>query len=615
MFRTASLAAALLAGMLGVLVAWVHETERARSVGRGTDSARNRIERCLTCHDKPREDPGGAHASAALGCSTCHLGNPMAFEKRRAHEGLEREPGVLATVNRTCGREGCHAREAASVSSSLMARGSGIVGVDRWVFGEAASPDSSRTMDEALQARRPSLAESHLTRLCAGCHLGTRRANRDDAISGNGSGCSACHVPPRIPEGLRRPHPPVDARVGDERCLGCHSKSGRISLSYAGLREVTPEQARAGIEPCREPVTLPGGRPGCRSDPDVHRAAGISCIDCHLHSDVMGDGRARSHQEEQVEVTCESCHGAPRGRAETEWGSVADPITKDLLRERHEERSATEPVRIGRRGTPLWNVQRSGSGWFLARKLGGKPLPVRRTPEDANHRMKGHERLSCSSCHAAAAPTCSSCHTRLEADQEQWDFASAGPARGAWSEHADGFAFQAPALGVTAENRIVPAIPGMILTLDSPGSAAAKRFFAPIEPHTTGKRARTCESCHRSPVALGLGTGTLSFDGANAAFQPRARAASDPRLAADGWTTLFPQSPGAGTRVGFRSLDANEQRRILVVGSCLSCHRSGGDPIWKDFRRSLARLSKPSRCKFGFRGVSLTSQARNAAFQ
>ena len=93
MFRTPSLVAAALACLLGLSVAWLREIDRSQAVGRSPGRGGTRTERCLTCHSKPEEDPGGAHARAALGCASCHLGNPLAFEKARAHEGLLREAG------------------------------------------------------------------------------------------------------------------------------------------------------------------------------------------------------------------------------------------------------------------------------------------------------------------------------------------------------------------------------------------------------------------------------------------------------------------------------------------------------------------------------------------
>ncbi len=612
MFKTPTLVAAVLAALAGLLVAWGHEAGRALGIGKGLELAGARVERCLTCHVKASEDPGGSHARAALGCSSCHMGNPLAFEKERAHAGLEREPGALSTVDRTCGREGCHPREAARVSSSPMTRGSGMVAVDRWVFGEISSPNSEETIHDVLSSVRPTPGETHLRKLCAGCHLGTRRANRDDAILGNGSGCAACHAPPHQPGDRPRQHPPIDARVPDERCLGCHSRSGRASLSYQGLAEIEPGEPRAGgLAPCAGKTTLHDGRAACRLEQDVHRAAGMSCTDCHVHSELMGDGIARTHKEEQAEVSCETCHGPAAAEGETTWRRVEDTITRDLLRPRGEIRSDDERVRVGRRGTPLWNLRPSASAWMLTTKIEGRKLPVKGTPSDANHRMKGHARLSCSSCHAAWAPTCASCHMNFDPAAKQWDFAAAKETPGAWIERSEGSGFEPPVLGVRDDGTIVPAVPGMILDIAAPGngnSVSTRRLFAPLEPHTTGRKARACESCHRSAKALGLGTGTLHLEGKEPMFLPLTPSAGDPSLAADAWTKLFPETPGIGTRTGFRSLDATEQRRVLTVGACLACHAKATDAIWRDFQTSLARLPR-SRCSFRTRNSPLPAAA------
>lgn len=618
MFRTPSLVAALLSALLGLLVGFTRETARGREAGTGPARAGNRVERCVSCHVRPDEDPGGAHAREALGCSTCHLGNPLAFGKARAHEGMEPEPGALSTVALTCGRAGCHEREAASVATSLMARASGIVSVDRWVFGEVPSPDgdgrTDETMDAVLAARERTPARDHLSRLCGGCHLGARRGNRDDAIHGNGSGCAACHVARRIPDGAKRAHPPVDARVTDDRCLGCHSRSGRISLTYQGLAEVERHQLAGGASPCAAPEALHDGRPACRLSPDVHAAAGMACVDCHLHTDLMGDGTRHAHAAPQVEVRCESCHG-PAGHAP--WGSVTDPVTLALLRARKETRPPSEPVRLGARGTPLWNLRPatvlaapgqdpSRAPFTLVGKLDGRARPVAATPRDADHALRGHERLSCDACHAAWAPTCTTCHTSFDPAGTQWDFSKAAVAKGAWKERSDGFSWAPPALGVTADGRIVPAVPGMVMTLDARaagGAASSHRLYAPLSPHSTGKKARTCESCHRDPWALGAGTGRLDVDRDAPSFVPSAPAAGGPSSAHDAWVGFLPERPGEGTRRGFRSLDAVEQRRVVTVGRCLPCHPRVFDAVYRDLGASLARLGVPgSRCALRGRG-------------
>ena len=559
MFRARALVLGLLLALAGLLVALGRERQRAVAVGRGPDRAGGKVERCVTCHVRPEEDPGGAHARAAVGCSSCHLGNPLAFDKARAHAGMEPEPGALRTVSRTCGRAGCHVREAQRVATSLMARASGIVSVDRFAFGEIPEPRGSATMVETLAKADPSPAERHLRKLCGGCHLHALRGNRDDAIHGNGSGCSACHVARRLPGSVPRPHPPVDARVTDDRCLGCHSRSGRIALTYEGLYEVEPAQAGAcGADAA---TTLHDGRPACRAEADVHRLAGLSCVDCHLHTDLMGDGAEYGHEEEQVEITCEACHGPVRDGGETTWAAVKDPITRDLLRQMGETRPPAERARLGRRGTPVWNLRPTAAGWVTLRKRQGVALETRQTPRDAEHTLRGHERLTCSSCHAAWAPTCDSCHTRYDPEGKQWDFATAAETRGRWLESSDGYAAREPSLAARADGKIAPAVPGMVMELDATAAGSPKlspRLWSSYDPHSTGKKARTCASCHDAPRAT-----------------------------------------GPGTRVGQRSLDGTELARVAAVGPCLPCHGRASDPVWTDLAASRARLARGgTRCRF-----------------
>jgi len=157
--------------------------------------------------------------------------------------------------------------------------------------------------------------------------------------------------------------------------------------------------------------------------------------------------------------------------------------------------------------------------------LDGAVLPVKQTPRDANHARKGHERLSCSSCHAAWVPTCDTCHTSFDPGKRQWDFAAGKETAGAWVERSEGFSWAPPLLGVRGDGRIVPATPGMILDMDASaagGGKTARRLLSPVEPHTTGRKARTCESCHRAPPAPEFEGGTRTgFRGLNAAERRR----------------------------------------------------------------------------------------------
>ena len=545
-------------------------------------------ERCLDCHTTPHDLPNAPHAE--MGCAICHLGEVLAATKAEAHRGLEREPGALATVGQTCARSGCHADEGRTVATSLMATGRGLIAVDRWAFGEIALPNGATTVVELLASPTPTAADDHLRKLCAGCHLNSRRANRDDAISGRhatGSGCSACH----IPAGASVDHAVIDAHVADDRCVGCHSRSARIGLSYQGLAEAATATA------CAEPVRLPDGRAACAVKPDAHHAAGLACIDCHVHTELMGDGVARNHEAEQVEVTCASCHGP--GRRTSTWGQVTDAVTLRLSPVRAAAHLAQEPVLLASRGTPLWNVRQQASGaWVLRGKLDGKDHAIAPTPVDAAHRLIGHARLTCASCHAAWTPTCASCHTDFAAPETQWDFAAGAVRPGRWRETSGGPAHAPPVLAVRDDGQIAPAAPGMILELDATargGGVVKARWFSAFDPHTTAREARTCVSCHQSPVALGLGQGRLLDAPEGPQFAPDHVDATG--FAADRWTTLTALEPAQGTRVGLRSLNTEELRRVVRVGACLRCHEAGESRIFADFAASRQSIRRsPSPC-------------------
>ena len=60
-----------------------------------------RVDMCLSCHDKEKLDP--AHDGEVIGCAPCHLGNPLAIEKEKAHQGMILNPGDLEVVHKTCG--------------------------------------------------------------------------------------------------------------------------------------------------------------------------------------------------------------------------------------------------------------------------------------------------------------------------------------------------------------------------------------------------------------------------------------------------------------------------------------------------------------------------------
>jgi len=500
----------------------------------GADDPGAGVSGCVQCHAGERQGFSATHAFAARDCSVCHAGNPGAATEDAAHEGLIPFPGDLANAERACGA--CHADRVEGVSGNLMHTGHGIVWKTRAVI------DGSNAGGPAnFQSLGNSVADSMLRKQCASCHLGQpKRAHALDATRDRGGGCLACHIND-YPDDA---HPALTTRVDDGRCFGCHSRSGRISLSYTGLAEVPPPDDAGELPELR----LADGRAVERRPADVHYLAGMSCIDCHTSVGLMADAGDATHQREAVDIACDDCHGnaSPRLAFDVWPANLASmkkhvPFTSDA-----DSRFLT----TAKNGTPLWHVELRDDGAWLHTKNTGRVL---RIPEPGAGQHAGdaaHERLTCAACHSQWAPQCYGCHMSFDPAGEQWDHVDRAVTPGRWSDrvwHADN---GLPALGVNADERIEPFVPGMIMTVEHPEWDAANfvRRFAPLSPHTSGA-ARSCASCHRADRALGLGAGDELQDG----------------LPADAWTNQDQSRGGRAPMPGQRPFTAAEMRAIRAA--------------------------------------------------
>lgn len=417
---------------------------------------------CGACHDEMARHAGPAHEM--LACDLCHRGDPSATDLPTAHRGLLAYPGDLANADQTCGR--CHADRTASVRHNPMAHGDGMVRTTRLAWGQP-------------------WADSLLDKLCAGCHLARPRNPSLPPAANRGGGCLACH--------WAGPDRGITARVGDERCFGCHARSGRIALNYAGLAEVNGYG--------NEPVvgTLDDGRPVRRRPADSHHAAGLACIDCHTATGLMGTAG--------LDIACEDCHRNQADRKTFPQWNADELKFRERIPFPADERTGF--LVTGRTGTPLWNVQVSESDLILHGKLDGLPRRIPVWTAESHAGAEDHANLSCSACHSQWAPQCYGCHLRYAPEEEQWDHRLGRMTKGRWIEERWDVESGLPALGVNEQGQIVPVVPGMILSAEHPdwSEQRFRRRFAALSPHTTGK-ARGCDSCHGSRTALGLGSAT-----------------------------------------------------------------------------------------------------------
>jgi len=579
--------------------------------------ASSRKESCLSCHSG-MTGFSASHHPEEIGCSACHLGDPGTTDKTLAHKGMVLIPGNLAEAALTCGSLACHPGIDARVTNSLMNTMSGIVGVNRFVFDEIDSPDGFHDIRDLGE----SAADTHLRNLCASCHLGQekRETGPINELS-RGGGCNACHLnhdraaraahekyhrfEKKLPLEI---HPSLSLQVTNDHCFGCHSRSGRISTNYEGWHEtgLKPEDL-AGKEDLR---LLEDGRVFTCVQDDVHHARGLSCIDCHGSFEVMGSGRF-AHEEDAVRTTCRDCHANRKPR--TASYDQLDPESQKIVDLRNIDRGMR--FVIGEKSDrPIINVflNHRDQLVFLG-KNNGREFELT-APGPACTRDGAHADLSCTACHSSWAPQCIGCHTSYDRNDEGYDLLNERVTRGAWIEEGSHFFAEFPALGVV-ENRgskeFRPFIPGMVMTLDKSGFSGKPddrlhpRLYAPTSPHTIAARGRGCSDCHNNPVALGYGRGELKFtrhgNTGEWSFEPRFPPWEPDGLPLDAWIA-FPAS-GTGedtpgeytTRTNARPLNLSEQKKMLRVGACLTCHEKDPEIVQSmltDFEKVLAGRSK-----------------------
>ncbi len=380
-----------------------------------------RIEMCLACHE---EKPEKAHAREVVGCSPCHLGDPLRIDRQLAHRGIIKNPADLRVVEKTCGQPACHPGYPERVKKSLMATNRGIIDTLRRYWGEvpahAPAKRPGETVRELMLSGETSLALDYFRKLCGTCHLWLEKGKYPGFLGEKGGGCVACHL---VPGEKAKKHPVLTRRIPVENCTRCHNRSGRIGLTYQGLYEDEGYGAPL-VEGEFGAETLEDGRFVDLIPPDLHYKAGLTCADCHLPEETMGDGKEYVHFEESVEVTCETCHG---GQGLT---------------------------RKGRRHPKV--VEKEGR--LVLKDNAGKEHPLK-APDPVKCRHEVHRRLSCQACHAPRVPQCFGCHVRRDPRETQLDKLAGRETAGAWEEFRSYMRYETPTLGVKGDEVLI-IVPG-----------------------------------------------------------------------------------------------------------------------------------------------------------
>ncbi len=537
-------------------------------------TAAGNIDMCLNCHKDEKLDP--AHDSAVIGCSVCHLGNPLAVTEEGAHKGMVLNPGDLRYVEKTCSVEGCHPTDVHKVKNSLMATNRGILGTLLYYWGESDSQDTDLTVEELLKSDETSLALDYFRKLCATCHLWKQKNDLPgvaEFFNQKGGGCSACHysipgetgmvtvtvaddsgeeLPPK-----KKLHPLITAKVQTVNCVRCHNRSGRIGLSYMGLFESegygTPYE-KGGLNSRQ----LPGARFYLEIADDVHHSKGMECIDCHTRNEIMGDGTSYAHYEDQLEISCIMCHSENPGKT--------------------------------RKNELLTNVVKQDGNWNLVGKVDEK-IRLLKGPKKGVCDFSAHKRVTCEACHSTWVAQCYGCHAKRDASQTHLDKLSLKETAGWWEEGRSYIRYEKPMLGVWGDEVVIvtPGCQDIVTVVDEKGDIekSFNRFtMAAINPHTTQAKGRSCVDCHASTKVLGLGEGTLFekdgkmlFEGIDQGVETNAGMT----VPFDGYVTLEGEPLQHSSRPDLRPFNGKELKAILRVGECAGCHDSYSDKIWQEY--------------------------------
>ena len=204
---------------------------------------------------------------------------------------------------------------------------------------------------------------------------------------------------------------------------------------------------------------------------------------------------------------------------------------------------------------------------------------------------------------------CIGCHNEYDRIEPGYDMYTNKEKMGSWVEYIGEFNAHLPALGyreLEEGKEVIPVIPGMIMTIDVASfdrqlhdSLIFHRLFAPAAPHTTQKRGRDCKSCHNNPVALGFGDGELDYvlhdDTGKWVFKPKYQNNSNDGLPEDAWTSFLEERDGiVSTRTNVRPFNVEEQKRMLAVGACLTCHSDESQVMidgLENFKKTIGQRS------------------------
>ncbi len=497
-------------------------------------------DRCAHCH-AGIEKISGSHG---FPCSDCHGGDNSSKITDTAHAGMHggKNPSAVEVWDKTCGK--CHEYQVKIASSTIMLTNTGMIKNTQAAWGEEVSALYSVMEEESFDKsgypltlygaeKLDTMAGELYRKFCAACHV----AGADDSgyMSHRSSGCAACHFSYNETGKYKGTDKTVYDKQSysithamnrlpdDDVCMSCHNRSGRIALSYRGLYDgnnsmVPTKYGDPG------PIIHSGIRSIRNMKPDVHHEGGMECIDCHTQAEIMGDGYAYENMYNQLEISCESCHGDGENLPGTQ------PALREMNRAFANSASYTAQVPNGAemvltaKGRTFSNVFGQNGSYWLVGKRSGAVKEVKTVKDTPEHNVTGHGRMECVTCHSRVVIQCYGCHTQYDERRTQYDYIKKEFLPGQFTETEDLRTFYPFPLAINQRGKVSPMTPGcqtFFTYIDITGAKVKEGFvfdfrgtkrlkFAPFFSHNVGKKAIGCADCHGNPMFYGYGDGLYS---------------------------------------------------------------------------------------------------------
>jgi len=220
-------------------------------------------------------------------CTVCHGGNSSASSSPSAHD----ESFVATVTAEAC--DDCHAAEVTSSNNGLHT----TLGGYNTILMQRGFDMSDPTSDAAVRFEEQ----------CTKCHTAVGTG------ASAATACGQCHisVPATAGGGLISGHGFNQTPSMDNNCTACHGS--RVKDEFYGQNNALLARNKAAFE-----ADSPWGG-DFQLAPDVHKAAGFTCMNCHSDAAKSGDemhgvGHLAADEGDRYDVTsasqCSDCHKA-----------------------------------------------------------------------------------------------------------------------------------------------------------------------------------------------------------------------------------------------------------------------------------------------------------------